>query len=627
MLYRYPVAALLILCLLLCSSATIAQKVNWSKRLNGVTGDYHQIGALEASDSSLYSFGWSTQGLEFESLVAPSGYYLTRHTSTGAQRWVATIPASPALPNQSFFQPAAALRVNTNGEIIIAGHIRKQLTFGTGVGQKILDADTYVGQSITGLDIPFLARYTKAGAFLDARILAAPALSTGGNLDVIAHDLTSDGSGNVYVVMKYQDSVVVDKGLATQRYFGGQLPRNFNGSYLVCKYDSQLKLKWVRNLAGASLNLARNISIALMDPTHLAVSGTFEGSLQFRNATSVFVNLSSYQPGSTATTGESAFLAKLDTAGTFIWAKRPMEKPVNIADDGRYVNDLDTDSEGNIYLAGSLGGAAIFGLGTPQEVSVPWNTGVHYVISKFDKDGNFKWMKMGMSFNGPYFAAGRKITCNPQGQCVIGGEFAARQLRVNGTAEIFNTESDNYSVYQVLYDAAGQYIRGAHLANSGTGGTVYGGRPTNLLTALHMKSPDKVYSAGNFFFSLIVAQGFTNQNILSADNLSTDIFMSSIAMIAPPPPPPDEVTGIESPATMFSVYPNPARDQVTVRSGSDRSDDTFHLLLTDLHGRALYQSPAVRELNLSLNSYPSGMYVLRISTPSGRSEIHRLIVP
>lgn len=618
------VVALATLYLLTLDQLASAQKVNWVKTMDGTVSNYNLIDGLAVTDSAVYSFGSTTQGVAFtgSATTAPAGYFLAKHNHAGTLQWVVTMPSTPSFPAQlQPFHHATGVRLNANGELVVAGHVRNNVKFGNGANEKNLDATTYVGQSVTSMDIPFLARYNKSGTFIDGRIIARPGKLDGASPDVKAYDFVVDGLSNIYVVVSYSDSVILDFGLPSVMSFAAQKPWSLNGSYLVCKYDSNLNLKWARNIAGAAGGFVRNISIVIGGPNRLVIAGTFEGSLQFRNPASVFQDLTSYQPGSTATSGENAFLARLDTSGTFQWVKRPMEKPTYIADDGRYVNDIDVDGDGNIYLGGSLGGSAILGIGTPGQFTYPWFDGYHYLISKFDSHGNFLWVRMGMSQGFDPFAAGRKISCTPNGDCVIGGEFSANKLLMLGSTTEFTSDTPNNSLYEVLYNSSGQVVRGAHLANRNTGGTVYIPSGTQL-TALYMKDDQHVVSAGNYFFTLRIAEGFIGQTDISTGGLASDVFMTSLAMTPPPP----VVTGLEPASPRFLIYPNPVKNSLVVTASDSESKSTLRVELIDLHGRIVLQGLGSDLLSIDTSDLVSGIYVARIEDPAGRVEVKRILV-
>ena len=71
--------------------------------------------------------------------------------------------------------------------------------------------------------------------------------------------------------------------------------------------------------------------------------------------------------------------------------------------------------------------------------------------------------------------------------------------------------------------------------------------------------------------------------------------------------------GIERQANLnsdFAVYPNPAKERVTV---SSQSNETFSAILYDYTGKALRQiNNALHNRQIDLSAYPDGMYILKI---------------
>ncbi len=83
--------------------------------------------------------------------------------------------------------------------------------------------------------------------------------------------------------------------------------------------------------------------------------------------------------------------------------------------------------------------------------------------------------------------------------------------------------------------------------------------------------------------------------------------------------------GIEAQTSIdsdFSVYPNPAKEMITV---SARLNETFSLTLYDYTGKVMHQiSDAVHGRQINLAAYPEGIYILKIQT--GQHILTRRIV-
>jgi len=216
---------------------------------------------------------------------------------------------------------------------------------------------------------------------------------------------------------------------------------------------------------------------------NILVSGYFQGTIDFDNG-----------PGTANLTavGYDAYLMKLTPTGTFLWAKSFGGPSLD------YGGKISLDAAGNIYMMSSFQGTADFDPGTPV-VSLTTAAGspankADIAISKFDRDGNFIWVRQ------------------------IGGasdEFMA-DLRADAAGNVYATGSFR----QV------------------SGNTKFGSQstPTFTLTALGANSTDifftKLDASGTFLWAgNIGANIATGANFLSDAGISIDIDGSGNAYI------------------------------------------------------------------------------------------------
>jgi hypothetical protein len=97
------------------------------------------------------------------------------------------------------------------------------------------------------------------------------------------------------------------------------------------------------------------------------ITGTFQTSIIFGN--------------DTLGPNGGMFIAKIDSAGNPVWASSPG------GTGGLEILSMVIDNSGNLYLAGSLTGVAIFGTDTISNLTSPKNV----FIGKFDSNGNLIW--------------------------------------------------------------------------------------------------------------------------------------------------------------------------------------------------------------------------------------------
>ena len=136
------------------------------------------------------------------------------------------------------------------------------------------------------------------------------------------------------------------------------------------------------------------------------IGGNFEKSATFGNTTLTTLNFDMYG---------SAFLAKLDKNGNWLWVKRV----VNSSNDR--INALTSDTQGNIYAAGYFGSGAKFGNITPGSGNM--------FVAKLNSNGTWLWVQT----RGNTYASSLKYSNNA---IYIFGKSASTNLftgKVNAT--------------------------------------------------------------------------------------------------------------------------------------------------------------------------------------------------
>lgn len=131
------------------------------------------------------------------------------------------------------------------------------------------------------------------------------------------------------------------------------------------------------------------------------------------------------------------YLAKLDADGVFQWSKSygGMAKDT--------VNDLDIDSQGNIYLVGSFEESLTIGTTTLMS---PMSTSA--VLIKLNGSGDFISLQ---DIGGDTYDAAVRISIGPEDDVIICGVFSG-EIDFQGT--IFNA-TDNFDVFLVRYNSDG----------------------------------------------------------------------------------------------------------------------------------------------------------------------------
>lgn len=199
------------------------------------------------------------------------------------------------------------------------------------------------------------------------------------------YGIATDALGNVYIGGSYHDTII----------FGTSIFPDFNGMF-IAKYDSLGNLKWGKNIHG--VGYGNNVATDLYGNVYLAG--------WFQTPTVIFDSDTLTNAGAI-----DMFLAKYDSSGNFIWAKRAGGTL------GEQGFDVSTDAIGNIYVSGNFGSPTInFG----SYVLTNADSIADVFLVKYDSSGNILWAK---SAGGSSLEQGKGVTADSFGNVFITGYF------------------------------------------------------------------------------------------------------------------------------------------------------------------------------------------------------------
>lgn len=192
-----------------------------------------------------------------------------------------------------------------------------------------------------------------------------------------SREIIVDKFNNVYILGEISGMVDFDDGPGILQY-----QTDFSKSFFVCKYNSSGSLLWIK-----TLDLKSNHRMFVDDSCNVILVGNFSGVVDFDPDSSIF-NLDA------GVGGGAIYLLKLDSTGTFIWA-RNLNTLGNTLSSG-FVNG---DSQGNLYVVSKIDNLI--------------------TILKFDNAGTSLWEK---SF-GDYTFAFHIMDVDDSGSIIVGGVF------------------------------------------------------------------------------------------------------------------------------------------------------------------------------------------------------------
>ena len=206
-------------------------------------------------------------------------------------------------------------------------------------------------------------------------------------------------------------------------------------SFSFFKSFSQMGCAWAKGAGGANQDLGTAVVTDAMNNSYY-LGNFYSSSIQV--GTTILQN----EPYIHLNFGSEMFLAKYDSCGNFIWAKRAGG---NSNTNG---NGIAIDGSGNIYVTGSFSADTLnFGA-----VKLYGNSTVDAFLVKYDMNGNALWAKKG---TGTDVDQANAVSTDPTGNVYITGSFVSPYFRI-GTDSIPNTTATFYKdVFIAKFDMSG----------------------------------------------------------------------------------------------------------------------------------------------------------------------------
>ncbi|MEP7168922.1 MAG: SBBP repeat-containing protein, partial [Bacteroidota bacterium] len=219
--------------------------------------------------------------------------------------------------------------------------------------------------------------------------------SNGGAGNDEALDNATDQNGNILTTGYFSQ---------TAQFSSTTLVSNGSGDIFISKQDSNGTYQWATQAGGAASD--RAYGIATDNSGNIFVSGFFSATATF----GTFILTSSNN-------SQDVFVAKLDAAGNFLWAKKFGGTDIDLA------LSINSDASGNVIVTGQFKGTAQFGSNTFTSMIDPNTSAPSYdiFILKLDAAGNFLWSKHGAA---KYDDRGLAVSSDNAGNIYVTGQFS-----------------------------------------------------------------------------------------------------------------------------------------------------------------------------------------------------------
>lgn len=522
------------------ATTSIAQEpqFDWAKRAGGTGHDLGNCMTTDANGNS-YVAGFFRNTATFGgTTLASSGQedmFIAKLDSAGNFLW-----AKRAGGNG--YDGARSIAVDGSGNSYVTGYYFGPAVFGN---------TTLPGSGPQGSDL-FIAKLDGSGNFL----WAIGAGSSGD--DDSGKGISLDPNGDVYVTGNFHGSIS----------FGNTVLVS-TGSYdaFIAKLDGNGNVLWATKAGGAEHDYG--MAVATDAYGNSCVTGNFEGAATFG---------SQVLPGA----GYSdIFIAKLDVAGTFLWAVRAGGSSI---DDG---SDIAVDANGNSYVTGTFQQTATFG---DTSFALGFG-GINGFMTKLDDSGNFIWaVRAG---GGDAFQQGNSIALDPAGDPYVAGTFA-------GTGIFGDLTLTSHGINDAFIAKLGQdgtFLWVKSIWGALDGNTEAYGIATGVNGVAHV--------TGRFTNSA------TFGTVVLASSGGYDAFITKVSGT-------DSTVGegeASSEGHGIQVLPNPARDRIELVAQDLRS---MELLITDAAGRPVLRTRATgTSTSMDISLLAPGIYLLKVRTGKG----------
>jgi hypothetical protein len=257
---------------------------------------------------------------------------------------------------------AQAVAVDRNNNIVLVGY---HAFYGSGINFGVGPLPTYGNQDV------FVAKLDSNGNYIWAK-------SWGGAQTDLAQSMALDSQGNVVVGGRFQ---------GTANFGGGNVTSAGDYDVWFSKYSGvDGSPIWSGHFGDAQAQALSGIAIGVNN--EVIISGEFSGNINTTGPSG------SSGPTLTAETGGSLYIIQYDLNGAYQWSKS-----YGGSITGPKVNGLETDSSGNVIVAGTMvtgwdfgdfsTGGFLLGQGGPDAF-----------VAKFrPSDGKCLWAKRGAPFN------------------------------------------------------------------------------------------------------------------------------------------------------------------------------------------------------------------------------------
>jgi hypothetical protein len=356
--------------------------------------------AIDAWDNIYLSGNFSSTTITFETFILPhegsSDIFLTKYNSNGDVIWARS-------DGGSLWDQSNSVSVDKFGNIFVSGFFKS----------SSLNFSTFSLPNVNGNNTVFLAKYDSNSNLIWAK-------SAGGLNDDFASSVVVDNSGNAYIAGNFKSATIS---------FGTTTLTNSttgNSDIFYAKYDPNGNEVYAKRAGGSANDYAS--CIALDTSGNIFITGYFfSPSISF--GLTILTNYST----------DNLFIAKFDTNGNAIWAKKAIGGSGSNA-----ANSLAVDISGNAMITGFFTSSTIT---FDSNILTKSDSYASIFLAKYSTIGNVLWAKKIHGTDGDDEAY--SIALDYLGNAYLTGWFNSTALSFDLTTLTNNTGNSNIFVAKI----------------------------------------------------------------------------------------------------------------------------------------------------------------------------------
>lgn len=538
---------LFLLQLTLISSMSFAQNWAWANSAGGLQKVESYAVAIDNAGNS-YITGWFEDSLKFGSFylkasVAGNSFasdiFIAKYDINGNFVWAKKAGGTS-------YDYGTGIATDASGNVYVTGLFLGTASFGT----------LSITSISTDYDV-FIAKYAPDGTALWVN-------KGGGSAWDVGSGVTIDKSGNCFVTGAFRGTATF--GTASLVSAG-----NYDG--FVAKYDSTGVFLWARSAGGTLEDKAQSITTDAIGNCY--VIGFFNGTATV--GTTILTSADS----------SDVWIAKYDSAGTSVWAKRAGGIG---ADEGK---SIVSDDLGNTHVTGYFEGSSTF-----STITLTSAGSRDIFAGKYDYKGDIMWMK---SFGGVQGDIGYGISIDSSGNSYVAGSFFG--AAAFDTISVVSSNQDDAFIAGLDYYGSTKWVMQAGGVNPDIGRGV----AVSLLGSCYTTG----YYSGSATFGSHTISGLSDNDLFLAK-------VDSVFIVNPPN------TGVNEDANTlknFILYPNPSNTDVTIQFQTTASSMQVSIELYDILGKTVTNNAIVSEvtsfynkkqITINRGNLPDGLYLCKV---------------